>query len=57
LLTGWGLAQFVPSMPNDNVAGEFFGRLDIVKKGTYTLCTISDDGCARPARRQALRCV
>lgn len=36
--------QFIPSMPNDNVAGEFFGKLDIVKKGSYTLCTISDDG-------------
>ena len=37
-------SQFVPSMPNDNVAGEFFGQLNIVKKGSYTLCTISDDG-------------
>ncbi len=36
--------QYVGNMPDNNVAGVFYGKSKIVSKGVYTFCTSSDDG-------------
>jgi hypothetical protein len=36
--------QYVGNMPDNNVAGVFYGKSKIVSKGIYTFCTSSDDG-------------
>jgi len=36
--------QYVGNMPDNNVAGVFYGKSKIISKGVYTFCTSSDDG-------------
>lgn len=44
ILNGFSFLQYIGNMPDNNVAGVFFGKSKIVSKGIYTFCTSSDDG-------------